>query len=288
MESGFQPQTITYRGFVDARGVAYPQEAANDAKRAANEAGAAIDAATETIDVSQTSVVSWELGLEDRGVVVTGRPNREVLAAIAASDFVIDQVYSDSPLAGFAAEAAALGRPAIVGGYAWDDLRRVTPAEVMPPSHVCRPEDLADAIRRLFDGKRLKAKEVATSLSGNAVIVKKITLPVMTESELSESIYWEAEQYIPFDIQDVNLDYQILDRGTNEDPEIRGLRHTAGADIGDAELDSDSDSVGTGEHMTAGRDPQTRADNDIRPDRIESISDAAVQELESGEDDAAS
>jgi glycosyltransferase involved in cell wall biosynthesis len=81
--------------------------------------------------------------------VVTGRPNRDVLAAIAASDFVIDQVYSDSPLAGFAAEAAALGRPAIVGGYAWDDLRRVTPAEVMPPSHVCRPEDLADAIRRL-------------------------------------------------------------------------------------------------------------------------------------------
>jgi type IV pilus assembly protein PilM len=36
---------------------------------------------------------------------------------------------------------------------------------------------------------------------------------VMTESELDESIYWEAEQYIPFDIQDVNLDYQILDKG---------------------------------------------------------------------------
>jgi type IV pilus assembly protein PilM len=45
------------------------------------------------------------------------------------------------------------------------------------------------------------------------VIVKKITLPVMTEAELAESIYWEAEQYIPFDIQDVNLDYQILDAG---------------------------------------------------------------------------
>jgi type IV pilus assembly protein PilM len=56
---------------------------------------------------------------------------------------------------------------------------------------------------------------VAASLSGNAVIVKKITLPVMTESELAESIYWEAEQYIPFDIQDVNLDYQILDKGAD-------------------------------------------------------------------------
>ena len=74
---------------------------------------------------------------------------------------------------------------------------------------------VADAIRRVFDGnKAFKTKEVCASLSGNAVIVKKITLPVMTENELSESIYWEAEQYIPFDIQDVNLDYQILDAGT--------------------------------------------------------------------------
>jgi type IV pilus assembly protein PilM len=80
---------------------------------------------------------------------------------------------------------------------------------------------VADAIRRIFDGnKAFKAKDVCASLSGNAVIVKKITLPVMTESELAESIYWEAEQYIPFDIQDVNLDYQILDAGTG--PDSRG------------------------------------------------------------------
>ena len=73
---------------------------------------------------------------------------------------------------------------------------------------------VADAIRRLFDRKVFKAKDVAASLSGNAVIVKKISLPMMTEAELYESIYWEAEQYIPFDVQDVNLDYQILDTGT--------------------------------------------------------------------------
>jgi len=72
---------------------------------------------------------------------------------------------------------------------------------------------VADSIRRLFESRNIKTREVAASLSGNAVIVKKITLPMMTEAELSESIYWEAEQYIPFDIQDVNLDYQILDKG---------------------------------------------------------------------------
>ena len=69
---------------------------------------------------------------------------------------------------------------------------------------------VADAIKRLFSNKAFKTKEVAASLSGNAVIVKKISLPAMTEAELGESIQWEAEQYIPFDIQDVNLDYQIL------------------------------------------------------------------------------
>jgi type IV pilus assembly protein PilM len=80
---------------------------------------------------------------------------------------------------------------------------------------------VADAIRRIFDGnKAFKAKDVCASLSGNAVIVKKITLPVMTASELDDSIAWEAEQYIPFDIQDVNLDYQILDPGTG--PDSRG------------------------------------------------------------------
>ena len=80
---------------------------------------------------------------------------------------------------------------------------------------------VADAIRRIFEGnKAFKTKDVCASLSGNAVIVKKITLPVMTPSELDDSISWEAEQYIPFDIQDVNLDYQILDPGTG--PDARG------------------------------------------------------------------
>jgi type IV pilus assembly protein PilM len=99
-------------------------------------------------------------------------------------------------------------------------------AEPLPPDSIVDgaiidSTAVADAIRRLFDANRaFKSKDVCASLSGNAVIVKKITLPVMTETELGESIYWEAEQYIPFDIQDVNLDYQILDPGTG--PESRG------------------------------------------------------------------
>jgi len=72
---------------------------------------------------------------------------------------------------------------------------------------------VADAIKRLFENKAFKAREVAVSLSGNAVIVKKISLPVMSDAELAEYLFWEAEQYVPFDIQDVSLDYQILEGG---------------------------------------------------------------------------
>ena len=73
---------------------------------------------------------------------------------------------------------------------------------------------VTEAVRRVLAGKAFKAKDVAASLSGNAVIVKKITLPVMSPQELSESIYWEAEQYIPFEITDVNLDYEVIEPGT--------------------------------------------------------------------------
>jgi type IV pilus assembly protein PilM len=76
---------------------------------------------------------------------------------------------------------------------------------------------VVEAIRRVFENKAFKTKEVAASLSGNAVIVKKINVPMMAPAELKDSIFWEAEQYIPFDIQDVNLDYQILDAGTGPD-----------------------------------------------------------------------
>ena len=75
---------------------------------------------------------------------------------------------------------------------------------------------VADVIRQLFEKNNFKSTEVVGSLSGNAVIVKKIVLPRMTEEELAEAIYWEAEQYIPFDIQDVNLHYQVLETGSGD------------------------------------------------------------------------
>ncbi len=94
------------------------------------------------------------------------------------------------------------------------------PADAIVDGAIIDGVAVAESIRRVFDNKAFTSADVCASLSGSAVIVKKIALPVMTESELGESIYWEAEQYIPFDVQDVNLDYQILDPGTG--PDSRG------------------------------------------------------------------
>jgi type IV pilus assembly protein PilM len=110
-----------------------------------------------------------------------------------------------------AVELKASGKSYRVTAYGVEPV----PPDAIVDGAIIDAGSVSEAIRRVFDSnKAFKTKEVCASLSGNAVIVKKITLPVMTENELSESIYWEAEQYIPFDIQDVNLDYQILDPGT--------------------------------------------------------------------------
>ena len=114
-----------------------------------------------------------------------------------------------------AVELKAAGRAYKVATYGTEPL----PPDSIVDGAIIDGAAVADAIRRLFDARNIRTKDVAASLSGNAVIVKKITLPVMTETELAESIYWEAEQYIPFDIQDVNLDYQVLDGG---DPAGKG------------------------------------------------------------------
>lgn len=66
------------------------------------------------------------------------------------------------------------------------------------------------SIKCLIGSLGIKTKDVACSISGNSVIIRKIVLPAMPSEELEEQISWEAEQYIPFDINDVNMDFQIL------------------------------------------------------------------------------
>ncbi|OGP54274.1 MAG: pilus assembly protein PilM [Deltaproteobacteria bacterium RBG_13_52_11b] len=92
------------------------------------------------------------------------------------------------------------------------------PPEAIVDGAVMDSVTIIDTVRDLVTAVT-KTKDVVTSVSGHSVIVKKITLPLMTESELEESIQWEAERHIPFDINDVNIDFQIVGYGS-ENPDL--------------------------------------------------------------------
>src|SRR5712691_8587892 len=68
---------------------------------------------------------------------------------------------------------------------------------------------VSSAISSIFTEHKIKTTRVAAGVSGHSVIVKNIVVPQMSEEELHESFSWHAEEHIPFDIADVNLDYQI-------------------------------------------------------------------------------
>ena len=88
----------------------------------------------------------------------------------------------------------------------------IVEGEVMDPAIV------AEAIKGLMASAGIKAKKVVTAVGGRDVIIKKIAMDRMKETEAREVIRWEAEQHVPFDMDNVELDFQILD------PEAEGLQ----------------------------------------------------------------
>src|SRR5438067_6058043 len=82
--------------------------------------------------------------------------------------------------------------------------------DIVVDSMIVDSGTVSTAISKLFTDNEIKSKAVATAVSGHSVIVKKISLPSMSDQELAETIEKEAAQHIPFDLADVNLDYQIL------------------------------------------------------------------------------
>jgi len=90
----------------------------------------------------------------------------------------------------------------------------IVEGEVMDPGIV------AEAIKGLMSSAGIKPKQVVTAVGGRDVIIKKITMDRMKAAEAREVIRWEAEQHVPFDMENVELDFQILD------PEGDGLQMT--------------------------------------------------------------
>ena len=93
------------------------------------------------------------------------------------------------------------------------------PSEAIVEGSIKEMEIVSSALKNLLKNLRIKNRNLATSISGYSVIVKKITIPQKGEGDLEKSIQNEAEQYIPFDINDVNLDFQILTSEIKEEAE---------------------------------------------------------------------
>jgi type IV pilus assembly protein PilM len=99
------------------------------------------------------------------------------------------------------------------------------------------PEEVATAISELFKNLKIKTKRVGISISGYSVIVKKINLDVMSDEELADYIAEEAEQYIPFDIEDVYLDFQVINRDREDNGRCEVMLVAAKKEVIDDYLD---------------------------------------------------
>ncbi|MFO7609835.1 MAG: type IV pilus assembly protein PilM [Candidatus Krumholzibacteriia bacterium] len=84
------------------------------------------------------------------------------------------------------------------------------PPEAIVDGEIMDRELVIEAIREAAGKAEIPAEPVASAVSGRAVIVKKIVMDKMSEEDAREAIYWEAEQHVPFDIDDITLDFQIL------------------------------------------------------------------------------
>ena len=101
----------------------------------------------------------------------------------------------------------------LVTHFAMSDL----PPEAIVDGEVMDRELVIQAIQECADKAEIPNEPVASAVAGRAVIVKKIVMDQMSEEDAREAIYWEAEQHVPFDIDDITLDFEILNEDIGAD-----------------------------------------------------------------------
>ncbi|MCK4420256.1 type IV pilus assembly protein PilM [candidate division WOR-3 bacterium] len=91
------------------------------------------------------------------------------------------------------------------------------PSHAIVDGEIMDRETVLDSIRSNLEILEISEKQTVSCVSGRDVIVKKIKMPKMNKTEATEQIKWEAEQYIPYEIEDISLDFEILNPDTGED-----------------------------------------------------------------------
>jgi len=95
--------------------------------------------------------------------------------------------------------------------------RALVPPQTIVDGSIKKPDELARVLRALIDNLQPKARYVATSIAGYSVIIKKIDIPYQDKKEIEDNLLFEAEEYIPFEIEDVYIDFHSLGKENKDD-----------------------------------------------------------------------
>ena len=104
-------------------------------------------------------------------------------------------------------------------------------AEAIVDGEIMDRQLVTDAISNLLESRGIKARSVVAAVSGRAVIVKKIIMNKLSPDDAQQAIYWEAEQHVPYDINDVSLDFEILGAAPNDPKQMQVLLVAAKKDM---------------------------------------------------------
>ncbi|MCX7971941.1 MAG: glycosyltransferase [bacterium] len=148
-------------------------------------------------------------------IEITGKPNEEVIKAIQECSFVVDQLYSDTPLAVLGTEAAIYGKATITAGYVWKELYSIYPSEILTPSYLCHPSEIEEAIETLINNSKLR-EEIANKVHN--FVLKNWSPQIIADkfisiikNEILESWYTEPIQnYAHFCFIDEQLGKKLL------------------------------------------------------------------------------
>lgn len=94
------------------------------------------------------------------------------------------------------------------------------PEDVIVNREIVNQIAVVESIKTLTNQLKLKNKNVCTSLSGTSLIIKRMTLEVPNLKDLQDQVFWEAEQYLPFDVSEVNMDFHMLSRGKDNNTDV--------------------------------------------------------------------
>jgi type IV pilus assembly protein PilM len=104
-------------------------------------------------------------------------------------------------------------------------------AEAIVDGEIMDRQLVTDAISNLFETRGIKSRNVVAAVSGRAVIVKKITMNRLSAEDAQQAVYWEAEQHVPYDINDVSLDFEILGPSPQDPKQMQVLLVAAKKDM---------------------------------------------------------